>query len=343
MKRRFILSISLLLCICLITVGCSAPGSQQASSNTQNTDTKVYELKFSHQSADNVGLAKEAIEISEEVAKRTDGKVKITVYGNAVLGSERQNCESLQTEAIAFTFCTTATLAGFCKSYSMSDLPYLFKSWEAAEAFMKSDISSDLNKELEKVSGLTVIATQGGGYRQLTNNVRPVYTPKDLEGIKIRVMQSDIFIDTFKALGAYPVAMAKAEVYTGLQQHTIDAQENPPEINFNEGLYDVQKYMSMTNHVFQVVTVLSNQKVLDGLPEDLRKIVLDVFKEKTEKYHQIAKEDAELYKEKLAEKGMEINEVENIDAFRQIVIDKVYPKYQEIYGDYLTRTLELLK
>ena len=275
-----------------------------------------------------------ALKVGEEITSRTNGKLKVDVFTDGVLGSDRESAENIQNGTIQLTLVTFAILANFAPEVGAADLPYIISNWETAEKFLVSDVI-DVQAEALLDKGFYSIGPYCFGFRQCTNNVRPIYTLDDFAGIKFRVQENDVFIATFRALGAYPVPMAQGEVITAMQTNTIDGQENPMFINYILGLPEFQKYLSATSHVCAVSNFVANPAALAELPEEYRQIVLDVVHENRLALTQSAKESEADYTQLLIDGGMEYNEVtpENIEIFRQVCMEEVWPQFADQYGE----------
>ena len=175
----------------------------------------------------NLGLVK----MSELLSEKTNGAVTLDVFGNSQLGSERDLIEGLQLGSLQVTCVSTAPLAGFTDAFLVFDLPFIFETSEQARAVMDSEVGTQILNSVED-QGLKGLAWFENGFRNVTNNVKPITVPDDLKGIKIRTMENQMHMAAFQIMGSDPTPMAMGDVFTALQQGTIDAQENPvPIIN----------------------------------------------------------------------------------------------------------------
>ncbi|MDR0433433.1 MAG: TRAP transporter substrate-binding protein [Gracilibacteraceae bacterium] len=336
---RNLLSITLLVLLaaaCGSTPAAPAGGNATTAGDGSTGDLPKVTWKLATQSADNVLFAVMLKELATEVSNRTNGGFTMQVYTNASLGSDREIAEGVQSGIIDCGQVTYAVLANFCPALGVSDLPYLIPDWDAAKIFLNSEIQ-DIQAAALAENGFYSLGSVCYGFRQCTNNVRPINTLEDFVGIKFRVMQSDIYIATFKALGAYPVGMAKAEVITALQQHTIDGQENPMEINFNEGMADVQKYLSKTSHVAAIAGYVANPRSYEALPDEYKTVLNEVFDEYRAKIIDGYQREEDEFAQKLVEAGMEYNEVseENLAEFRRVCQEQVWPQFADQFADQL--------
>ena len=201
-------------------------------------------LKLGHAVAPEHPYHLGAVRYSELVAQRTKNKVKIDVYPSTQLGNERDMVEGLQLGTIDLVVTSTGPLGGFVPRIFVVDLPFLFRDREHAYKVLDGSIGREL-LDAFSAKGIRGLAFWENGFRQMTNSVRPIEKPEDLKGIKIRTMENKVHLSAFRAFGASPTPMAWSEVYTALQQKTIDAQENPIAIIYFQKIYEVQKYLGL--------------------------------------------------------------------------------------------------
>jgi TRAP-type transport system periplasmic protein len=231
-------------------------------------------LKLGHAVAPEHPYHLGAVRYSELVAQRTKNKVKIDVYPSTQLGNERDMVEGLQLGTIDLVVTSTGPLGGFVPRIFVVDLPFLFRDREHAYKVLDGSIGREL-LDAFSAKGISGLAFWENGFRQMTNSVRPIEKPEDLKGIKIRTMENKVHLSAFRAFGASPTPMAWSEVYTALQQKTIDAQENPIAIIYFQKIYEVQKYLTLTGHFYSPAPLLMSLKAFNNLPKNIQKIMLD--------------------------------------------------------------------
>ena len=199
-----------------------------------------------------------------EIAKRTQGRFKIEQYPNSQLGGERERIESGQLGTLDLVVTSSGPVPGFVPETGIVDIPFLFRDPAHARAVLDGPIGQEL---LAKFPAKNLIALAWGeqGFRHLTNNKRPVSTPEDMKGLKLRTMENPVHITAFRTLGAAPTPMAWPEVITGLQQGTIDGQENPISVITSAKLSQVQKYLTLTRHVYSPALFMMSPKVWNTL------------------------------------------------------------------------------
>lgn len=244
----------------------------------------------------------------DNVAKGSEGKIKVELYPNAQLGGDRELCEGVQMGTIQMAIPSTSALAGFDKRIQVLDLPYLFTTREAAFEAVDGELGVKLNEFLAK-KGFYVIGYLENGFRHVTNSKQPITKPEDLKGLKIRTMENPMHLAFFKELGANPTPMSWGELYTALQQGTVDAQENPYAMIDDGKFYEVQKYVSETGHVFSYEILIANKKFMEKLPDDLRTLVIDEAQKAIATQRAAMKTEEANFKAKVIKGGLTANEL----------------------------------
>ena len=288
-----------------------------------NCQDKPISLKLGHAVSSEHPYHLGAMKFSELVANRTKGRVKIDVHPSTQLGNERDMVEGLQLGTIDLVVTSTGPVGGFVPKMFVVDLPFLFRDREHAYKVLDGPIGKELLTALSARS-IKGLAFWENGFRQITNNLRPITKPEDLRGIKIRTMENKIHIASFKAFGASPTPVAWGEVYTALQQKTIDAQENPIAIIYHQKIYEVQKYLSLTGHFYSPALLLMSEKAFTALPKDAQKVMAETAYE-CATYERNLLRDSEVNQiAELKSKGMQVNTPDK-KPFR----DAAAPVYKE--------------
>lgn len=267
----------------------------------------------------------------EEKAAELGYNVDVQLFPSAQLGSEKEMIEQLQMGTLDMCPTTTGPLGLFKSEYLVFDLPYLFLNYDQADAVLDGEIGTEMLNALED-QNIIGLAWWENGFRELTNNKRPVTKPEDLSGIKLRTMENDVHIDFFSAMGASPTPLGFGEIYTSLQSGVIDGQENPLSIIAVNKFYDVQPYTTISDHVYSPVPVLYSKSLFEKLPEDLQTLVRDTaFEVRT--YERQAGRDAEQeYIDEIAQKS-EIYKLtdEEKEAFKAVAME-TYKKFEDKIG-----------
>lgn len=196
--------------------------------------------------------------------EKSGGKLKIQAFYDGALGNDIAATSSVRTGSLDMVITSTAPLVGILPAIGVFDLPFLFSNEREADLVLDGKAGDWFNTKLMGV-GLVNLAWWENGFRNATNSKRPITKAEDFEGVKMRVMQNNIFLDTFKALGSNAVPMAYSEVYSALETKTVDGQENPFANIENSKFYEVQKYLTLTRHAYSPLAVMLSRKVWDGM------------------------------------------------------------------------------
>ncbi len=265
------------------------------------------------------------------VDKMSDGQLKVDVGGNAQFGDDAETITNLRLGTVAFAANSQGTTSAVVPQIALLGLPFLFKCLPQANAVMDGPVGDEIAKDAEK-QGLVVLAWWNNGIREVSNSSKPIKTPADLVGMKIRTPPDPMTIDIFNALGASPTPMNFSELYVALQQGVVDGQENPLINIYSSKLYEVQPYISMTNHKFEATPFLASKAVFDSLSAKDQKIIREAAIEAGKiNRKMVADQTADLRRE-LEEKGTKINDVDAAPFVKatQPVYDKWHKKYPRL-------------
>ncbi|WP_163848742.1 TRAP transporter substrate-binding protein [Pseudooceanicola aestuarii] len=231
---------------------------------------------FAHVLTEDTPNARAAVVFKEEVEKNSDGRIEINIRPAAQLGGDVEIIEQTQMGLVHIAIPPTGNLANFNEQMYLFDLPFLMGDDAAMKRVLDGEVGTELLATLD-ANNLHGIAMWGAGFRNMTNNIRPITGPQDLEGIKMRTLQAPTILATYRAYGANPTAMAYVEVYNGLQQGVVEGQENPLANIASMKFYEVQDYMTLTNHAYHTYAAVMNKQAWDTLPEDLQQVVADAM------------------------------------------------------------------
>ena len=252
---------------------------------------------------------------AEQVEKASGGKMRVRAIGAAALGPDTQMQQALIGGAQEMMVGSTATLVGISKEMALWDTPFLFNSAKEADALLDGPIGEKVKTKLQD-KGLVGLVYWENGFRNLTNSKRPINRMEDLNGIKLRVMQNNVFLDSFKTLGTNAVPMAFSELFGALETGTVDGQENPFNTILSSKFYEVQKYLTVTNHVYSPWIVLVSKKWWDGLSAAEQKVLIDAGKASRDFERQDTRKEAAGAVAELKKKGMQVNELSPAEAAR---------------------------
>jgi tripartite ATP-independent transporter DctP family solute receptor len=252
---------------------------------------------------------------AEQVEKASQGKMKVRAIGAAALGSDVQMQQALIGGAQEMMVGSTATLVGITKEMALWDTPFLFNNAREADAVLDGPIGTKVMDKLQE-KGLVGLTYWENGFRNLTNSKRPVQKMEDLDGIKLRVMQNNVYLDSFRMLGANAVPLPFSELFSALETKTVDGQENPYNTILSSKFYEVQKYLTVSNHVYSPWIVTVSKKWWDGLSKDEQKILADAARASRDFERKDTREEGAKALADLKAKGMQINELSPAEANR---------------------------
>ena len=274
-----------------------------------------------------------ARKFAELVEAKSQGRIKITVYSSAQLGSDQQMQAALRGGTQEVTAPSTATLANLVKEFGVFGLPFSFASEKQADAVFDGPFGESILAKLTE-RGLIGLAYWENGFRNFTNSQRPIVKAEDMAGLKVRTMQNNMYIDLFNGLGANAVPMPVNELFGALETKAVDAQENPFTVVQAQKFYEVQKYLSTTYHAYDAQVLIASKKFWDKLSEADRKLMREAAREATLYQREASRKLNEESRAALAREGMQINDVS--DAERQRMREKlqsVVAKYQRVVGE----------
>ncbi len=247
-------------------------------------------IKFSHVIAADTAKGKAAEHFKKLAEERTKGAVKVEVYANSVLYKDKEELEALQLGAVQMLAPTPGKFGPLgVREFEVLDLPYLFDSLEEEHRVTGGPIGQQLLQKLE-AKGVHGLAFWDNGFKEMTSN-KPLRKPEDFKGQKIRIQSSKVIEAQMRAVGAIPQVMAFSEVYMALQTGVVDGQENPTNVIYPSRLYEVQKYLTVSDHGYHGYAVITNAKFWAGLPPDIRATLEGAMKDTTAYFNASAKKE----------------------------------------------------
>jgi TRAP-type transport system periplasmic protein len=302
LKRKLLLS-------SLVALACAT----LAPAFAQSIQPRIIRFGYGLNEQSNQGRATKVF--TDEVEKLSGGKMKIRAFGAASLGSDVQMQQALIGGAQEMMVGSTATLVGITKEMALWDTPFLINNVKEADALLDGPVGQKVKAKLDE-KGLIGLVYWENGFRNLTNNKRAVNKLEDLDGIKLRVMQNNVFLESFKTLGANAVPLPFSELFSALETKTVDGQENPFNTILSSKFFEVQKYLTVTNHVYSPWIVLVSKKYWDGLSKDEQKVLMDAAVKSRDFERKDTREEAAKALNDLKAKGMQINELPTAEAAR---------------------------
>jgi tripartite ATP-independent transporter DctP family solute receptor len=303
---------------------------------------KVYTIRIGNVTPPNNPLHQAFEKMASEMNEKSNGRIKATAYPSGQLGNLRSMTESVQMGTLEMATQSAGGLAAFYPAMGVLELPFAYRNHEHVYKVVDGPIGQELNEKFKQKTGIRIVAYFMNLYRHVTNNVRPVASPNDLKGLKIRVPETPTVKMAIEAAGGNPVPMVWGEVYTALQNKTVDGQENPIVIIWASKIYEVQQYLSLTGHVYSPTLIMINDDFFQSMPTDLQDIVVTAAKNAAAWNRQeLEKLETDLLV-KLKDKGMHINEV-NQKPFRSMMTsawDQLLEKAPEakVYLEQISKT-----
>lgn len=325
----------------------STTDSGQGESTTNLDDYGSYTaenplvFKIAYGDSDEATAAQACQLFAEYVEDQTGGAVQVELYGNGQMGGDEDVIQAILMGNLHLTYCGTSVLCTFDDRFGILDLPYLFTDWDTMDAAVNGDLGA-MYQEWAEEFGMYVPGFMWDGMKTVSNSVRPITCIEDMEGLKIRVTNADIFIQTYQAMGANPTPMGWNDIYTGLQQGTVDGMDVPAIPTYTNGFYQAIKYFSLTNNHMSNMCIVMSKSFVDGLPSGIRSVLENGIQEYLVSWDRenarIAEEDAI---QKIAESGVQVNEIEPDELQRFVeATAPVYEYYRDLIGDDIMDTVE---
>jgi tripartite ATP-independent transporter DctP family solute receptor len=287
-------------------------------------DIKPRLIRFGYGLNEQSNQGRAAKVFADAVEKASGGKMKVRVIGAAALGPDTQMQQALIGGAQEMMVGSTATLVGITKEMALWDTPFLIGNVKEADAMLDGPIGDKIKAKLQE-KGLIGLVYWENGFRNLTNSKRAITKMEDLQGVKLRVMQNNVFLTSFQTLGANAVPMAFSELFSALETKTVDGQENPFNTILSSKFYEVQKYMTVTNHVYSPWIVTVSKKWWDQLSKVEQKILSDAAIVSRDFERKDTRDEAAKAIGDLKAKGMQINELSPAESARmRDKLTKVY-------------------
>lgn len=291
-------------------------------------------LRFAHYGAASDSVSAAATKFAELVAEKTGGALTVEVYGNGELGNSVTMLEGTRLGTIDMATTGNPYFTASLPVLNLLDLPFLFQSDAHAFAVLDGAVGEELMGRMADAS-LQGIAFWELGFRNLTNNVRPVKEPADVKGLKIRTTPNPAHVLAFETLGAAPTPMPFAEVYSALQTGAIDGQENPTNHIYANKLHEVQKYMSLTQHAYTTSPLVVNARRWSGLAPEYQAAMKEAALEAASFQRALNDEEDHTALEAMRAYGMQIEEAPDVAAFRAAVSDVTRAAYVGQFGSEL--------
>ncbi|MNX58130.1 2,3-diketo-L-gulonate-binding periplasmic protein YiaO precursor [compost metagenome] len=287
------------------------------------------DIKLGHVLAPSHSWNKAAEGFAAEVKEKTNGRVNFVLFPSGQLGNEKTMLEGLQIGSQGAAIIGSGSLQPIEPKFGVVELPYTWSTSQQAYKAYDGDLGAALAKLADK-KNLTIISWWENGFRHVTNNRGPVNKPADLNGLKTRVTPDKMRLDTFTALGANPAPLAFGELYSALQQKVFDAQENPLSIIYTSSFFEVQKYLSLTGHVWGPANLIISKPVWSRISADDKAIVQAAADKWRDAQRKMISDGDQQFVAQLKERGMQVNDVDK--AAFAAAVEPVWKTYSVTYG-----------
>ena len=320
MKKFLALLLALTMVFALAACGATPAPSTTPEKETETPaettgDAPSYTIKFATGSTadlenpQNVGTYK----FEELVEERSNGRIQVECYINSTLGDVTTIVEQVQMGAIEMCDVENGTMANFVQECALWNLPYLFTSLEEVHKIQESDIGKNIQAQFPEI-GIKHLAFNDGGFRYFTNNAHEIASAADFKGLKFRVMNDPLYVSMMEALGASATIIAFAELYTALQQGTVDGQENPLDLIYAQNYFEVQKYLSLSEHLYYPRQHMANLSWFESLPKEDQELIAQASIDACAYQNEYFVTYTEGMLDALKEKGMIVTEFDKASA-----------------------------
>lgn len=286
-------------------ITCAVGASLLAAGLASAQDIKPRLIRFGYGLNEQSNQGRAAKVLASEIERLSGGKMKLRAIGAAALGSDVQMQQALIGGAQEMMVGSTATLVGIAKEMALWDTPFLINNAQEADAMLDGPVGDAVRNKLEE-KGLVGLVYWENGFRNLTNSKRAVAKLEDLDGIKLRVMQNNVYLDSFKSLGANAVPLPFSELFSALETKAVDGQENPYNTILSSRFYEIQKYLTVTNHVYSPWIVLVSKKWWDSLSQDEKNVLTAAARKSRDFERKDTRAEAAKALEDLKAKGMQV-------------------------------------
>ncbi|MDP3521591.1 MAG: TRAP transporter substrate-binding protein [Hydrogenophaga sp.] len=288
----------------------------------------VMKISYSTSITSHYGVGSTAF--CDEVEKGTQGRYKCQQFPNAALGGEREMIEAVQLGTQDLANVSTGALGNFVPEVKIVDIPFLFRDYAHARKVMDGDFGQDLLKKIT-AKGIVGLAWTENGFRHMTNSKRAINQASDASGLKMRTMENKVHMEGYKTFGILPTPMAWPEVFTALQQGTVDGQENPIPVILSAKLSQVQKHLSLTNHVYSPAVLIVAPNIWNKLNDADKKVFTEAAKKGAAAQRKKVNDDEANGIAELKKDGMQVVENVNGESFRKAVAP-AYAQYAKEFG-----------
>ena len=322
MKKVLVIALSLVVALAVSQAFAGGGGEKKPAA--QAAPAKIIKISNGVNEVHPIVVSQK--EFKKYIETKFPGKYEIQSYANAQLGDDVRATEAVRMGTLEMVVTTTSPVTGLVPEFNVFDLPFIITNEKAADAVFDGPVGAKFSALLEP-KGFKNLGYMENGFRQLTNSVREVKSPADLKNLKVRTMQNPIHLAAWRALGANPTPMPFSEIFTALQQKTIDGQENPIPTIYLTKYFEVQKFVSLTGHVYSPLLVLINKKLFESFPAEDQKVFLEARAVMAKFEREMNRKMNSEQVGKLKEAGMTVTEL--TPEQKKVFQDATKPVYEE--------------
>ena len=310
---RKMIGASLAVLIVMGLTGCGNSNAVQDNAGDAAANPETVTIRFGHSGTEDHQYNVFAERFKEVVEEESNGAIAVEIFPNAILGNDREMIEGMLMGQLEMFVGSSTT--SWVPETAITDMPFLYRDYEHAYSCYDGFLFDELGARFEE-NGMTLLGYVSIGWRNISNNVRPINSVADMEGLKIRVPDMEVYSATFDAMGATTVTVSLNELYMSLQQGVADGQDNPASTFWAQSFYEVQDYMTLTHHMLGTNFVLMNSDWLSGLSEENQNIIREAAKEAQAYQRENLEGTEDKLIEQIREAGVEVNEPSDIQSFR---------------------------
>lgn len=328
MLKRSLFTAFLMMALAFILTGCNSD-SPEAKADSEDSKESIV-LKLGHGTATSSLYHEGSVKFKELVEEKTDGQVKVEVYSDGTIGHDNDLINFMKSANVQMGMIGVEPLMAIAPKLKVVGLPYIFQDRESAYEVLDGPIGEEMVAGLPKDHGVRILSFFENGFRNVSNSKKEVNTPADLEGLKLRTPQSPVSLSIFETLGANPTPMSFGELYTALEQGTVDGQENPLALIYQNKFYEVQEHIAITKHMYSPMVLTISEKTWSEMSPEIQAAVQEAANEARDYERQLsADQEAELIGQ-LEEAGVKITEPD-LAPFIEATKD-VHKEFDAEYG-----------